>query len=134
MAIDKAVWDPAVWRPALEKYGSVTRLTVALYDADRCLVCGPIHRTALFDLFAESGFGLFDECTERCLHSPHGAAGIVVANQFGLGAVGTALSLHGVTVGAAVAGYHLSEFPQTITIDRLAHTARLSPARLWDAV
>src|SRR5205809_4255167 len=133
---DQGVWASDAWRPALEKYGGVTRLTVALYDADGRLACGPVNRTALYELFAEPGHdpGLFAECTERCLHTARGSDETVVANRFGLAAIGTALALNGETVGVAVAGYHLSEFPQTIAIERLARETGLPPVRLWDAV
>ena len=133
---EPALWTADVWRPALEKYGGVTRLTVALYDAHGQLACGPVNRTSLWELFAEPEHdsGLFAECVKRCLHPAEPSDAIVVANRFGLAAVGTALALNGDTVGAAVAGYHLSEFPQTIAIERLAREARLPPDRLWDAV
>ena len=130
---DPGLWAQDIWRPPLEKYGSVTRLTVALYDAEGRLVCGPINRTSLFDLFAESEHdpGLFAECAARCRR---GANAIVVTNRFALAALGTALVLNGDTVGAAVAGYRLSEFPQPMAIERLAREARLPQAQVWDAV
>jgi len=130
---DPGLWAQDIWRPPLEKYGSVTRLTVALYDAEGRLVCGPINRTSLFDLFGESEHdpGLFAECAARCRRS---ANAIVVTNRFALAALGTALVLNGDTVGAAVAGYRLSEFPQPMAIERLAREARLPQAPVWDAV
>ncbi|PYR06449.1 MAG: hypothetical protein DMG00_18820, partial [Acidobacteria bacterium] len=87
---DPGLWAQDIWQPPLEKYGSVTRLTVALYDAEGRLVCGPINRTSLFDLFAESEHdpGLFAECAARCRRA---ANTIVVTNRFALAALGTAL-------------------------------------------
>ncbi|PYR02586.1 MAG: hypothetical protein DMG00_28555, partial [Acidobacteria bacterium] len=92
-----------------------------------------INRTSLFDLFGESEHdpGLFAECAARCRR---GANAIVVTNRFALAALGTALVLNGDTVGAAVAGYRLSEFPQPMAIERLAREARLPQAPVWDAV
>ena len=58
----------------------------------------------------------------------------MVTNRFALAALGTALVLNGDTVGAAVAGYRLSEFPQPMAIERLAREARLPQAPVWDAV
>jgi len=133
---DPAMWTDEVWRPALKKYGGVTRLTVALYDADGRLACGPVNPTPLFDVFAEPehDLGLFAECAERCLHPIERSGAIVVANRLGIAAVGTALAPDGITVGVAVAGYHLSAFPQTIAIERLASEVRVPAARLWDVV
>ena len=130
---DQSLWAEDIWRPPLEKYGSVTRLTVALYDAEGRLACGPINRTPLFDLFGESEHdpGLFAECAARCRQA---VSAVAIANRFGLAAVGTALVLNGDAVGAAVAGYPLSEFPQPMAIERLARETRLPQARVWDAV
>src|SRR5206468_7302860 len=52
----------------------------------------------------------------------------------GLGVVGTSLVLNGTIVGAALAGYHLLEFPQTIAVDRWAREAEVPVARVWDVV
>jgi PAS domain S-box-containing protein len=133
---DTAMWALDAWRPALERFGRVTRLTVALYDTDGLRTCGPVNRTPLFDLLAESDhdLGLFAECTERCLQGAYGPQEVVVAHRFGLAAIGTALTRNGTTVGVAVAGYHLSEFPDAIAIERLAREGRRPAARLWDAV
>jgi signal transduction histidine kinase/CheY-like chemotaxis protein len=130
---DQSLWAEDIWRPPLEKFGSVTRLTVALYDAEGRLACGPINRTPLFDLFGESEHdpGLFAECAARCRQA---VSAVAIANRFGLAAVGTALVLNGDAVGAAVAGYPLSEFPQPMAIERLARETRLPQARVWDAV
>src|SRR5919201_5579591 len=130
---DQDLWASDLWRPSLEKYGGVTRLTVVLYDADGRLAFGPINRTSLFQLFGEAEHdpGLFAECAARC-RGPANAP--VVTNRFGLAAVGAPLSVNDDRVGAAVAGYHLSEFPQPIAIERLARDSRLPQARVWDVV
>ena len=49
------LFDIAVWGAALEKYGSVAQLSVALYGADAQIVCGPIPATPLVALFREHG-------------------------------------------------------------------------------
>ena len=43
---DPGLWAQDIWRPPLEKYGSVTRLTVALYDAEGRLVAEFAHADA----------------------------------------------------------------------------------------
>ena len=52
--MDTSPFSVDVWRPALEKYASVTRLTVILFDRRAQIVCGPINRTPLFDAFAHA--------------------------------------------------------------------------------
>src|SRR4051812_11533541 len=120
---EPGLWAIDIWQRALEKYGRVTRLTVSIYDAEGRLVCGPVHRTPLFDLFAESEqqhLDLLMECVQRCLERRQPEKGIAVVHRFGLAVVGSRLALHGETVGVAVAAYQLSEFPQAISIERLA--------------
>ena len=134
---ERGVFEPDVWRPALEKYAGVTHLTVALYDAVGHMVCGPINPTSsLFELFAQYQYdsGLFPDCAQRCLQRTEERSAIVVTNQAGLGVVGTSLVLNGEIVGAAVAGYHLVDFPQSVAMDRLAREARLPFPRLWEIV
>jgi len=134
---ERGVFESDIWRPALEKYAGVTHLTVALYDAIGRLVCGPINSTtSLFALFAQYQYdsGLFTKCAQRCLHRTEERSAIVVTNQAGLGVVGTSLVLNGGIVGAAVAGYHLVDFPQSVAMNRLAREAQLPFPRLWEIV
>ena len=123
--MDTSPFSVDVWTPALEKYGSVTRLTIILFDSQGQIVCGPINGTPLFAAFAHASFdpGLFTECAQRCLRRHERRSTVLVARPSGIAVVGTPLLLNDEIVGAAVAGYHLVDFPQSVAVDRIAADA-----------
>src|SRR5438270_7361652 len=132
--VGRTLFESDVWTPALDKFAGVTRLTIALYDAEGHCVCGPVHPTPLSEFFAQSPFGprLFADSLERCFRRAPSRTGIVFLERLGVAVIGAPLVLNGTIAGAAVAGYHLLEFPQSIAIERLAREAALPAARLWD--
>src|ERR671919_1679713 len=105
--VDPALFDAEAWTSALEKYGRVTELSVTLHDADAQLVCGPIHPTSLFELFAEARYdpGLWADCVRRCLRQGEQRSAVIVTSPMGLAVAGISLVLNESIVGAAVAGY-----------------------------
>ena len=130
------MFNARLWRPALEKYGAVTHLTVAVYDVNLAVVCGPVPATALHTVFSDAGYdpGIFAECARRCLGQADTRPAVVVAHAYGLAVVGASLSLDGAIVGAAVAGYALVDFSQASSIERLAKEAAVPFTRLWNIV
>jgi hypothetical protein len=67
---DDALFDVSVWKPALEKYSAVTRLTVTLHDVDeRVVFCGSEPPTPFVALFEEYGYApdILIECARQCL-------------------------------------------------------------------
>jgi len=122
-----------VWRPSLETYGRVTHLTVALYDADGRIACGPFNPTPLFDTLAATAHdpGFITECVRRCLRSETPERPVVEIRH-GLAVVGAPLVVNGEIIAAVAAGYHLSEFPQTVSLERVAQESKIPSRQLWD--
>ncbi len=130
------LFTSALWDAALEKYASVTQLTVQLFDIDARLVLGPIHPTPLFQLFNASGYdpGIFSECARRCIAQTDARPAVAVPHVHGLATVGTSLMLDGKIVGAAVGGYVFVDFTQSLDIQSLARHAGIPFAELWQLV
>jgi signal transduction histidine kinase/ActR/RegA family two-component response regulator len=132
-----AQFDLAAWRTALDRFGAVTQLSVALYDANGAILEGPAPATPLGAIFREHDYdpGLFGECVRRCFtQSATSHPAVIVASPSGLSVVGTALLLGDEIVGAAVAGYALVDFCDPVAIARLARQAGVPRTRLWNLV
>ena len=123
-----------LWLPALERFGSDTRLSVKLFDDNERVVLGPIHSTPLFQLFEENGYdpGIFSGCARRCLAQTDRRPAMIVSDSYGLAAIGTSLTLDGKVVGAAVGGYAFVDFSELSEIQRLAKDAGIKLERLWE--
>ena len=130
---EAGVFERGPWTDALEKYAAVTHLTVQLYDTDARLICGPVHPTALFELFTPGrhDLGIFAACIRRCQAQTAMPRAVVVEDHYGLAVVGTALTLGGEIVGAAVAGYALTAFLDQHALQRLARNSGRSFEAVW---
>ena len=128
-------FDLAAWSAALDKFGEVTHLSVCLHGAGGELIGIPAPITPLYSVFLEHAYdpGLFSECVRLCLaqsidHRP----AVIVARGSGLAVVGTSLVIDGAMVGAAVAGYAVVDFPDSVAVARLARDGGVPFTRLWD--
>src|SRR5881296_3932042 len=129
MAHDETVFEPdAAWTRALEKYGAATHLAVELYGRDERLILGPVHPTRLFELLAPGhhALSMFAACVRRCLAQTAGASTIVVEQRHRFAVIGSSLALNGEVVGAAVAAYVLTAFPDEHAVRRLAKECNVS--------
>src|SRR5213595_2572318 len=133
MAHDETVFEPdAAWTRALEKYGAATHLAVELYGRDERLLFGPVHPTPLFELLAPGhhALSMFAACVRRCLAQTAGASTIVVEQRHRFAVIGSTLALNGEVVGAAVAAYVLTAFPDEHAVRRLAKECNVTFAAL----
>src|SRR6266481_1504940 len=137
MAHDETVFEPdAAWTRALEKYGAATHLAVELYGRDEHLILGPVHRTPLFELLAPGhhALSMFAACVQRCLTQTAAASTIVVEQRHSLAVIGSPLMLNGEVVGAAVAAYVLTAFPDEHAVRRLAIECGVPFTTLWQQI
>jgi signal transduction histidine kinase/ActR/RegA family two-component response regulator len=129
------LFETEVWTPALDKYAAVTRLTVALYDRAGRLVVGPVNTTPLYDLFADERRSVpYADGLERCLARADRRVQIIGANSDLFGVVCVPLVLNSETVGAAMAGYGLLNFPHSDALERFARQVRISTDRAWEII
>lgn len=129
----ETLFGSELWRPALETFSRVTRLTVELYSAgSKSISWGPVHANPLFELIAEAGWdpGIFSECARRCLRQ-QGERPAIIVSEHGLTVVGTSFVLDGENAGAAVGGYVSADFPQALAVHRMARKSGIAFARLW---
>src|SRR5256886_16909018 len=113
---------------ANEKCGAATHLTVELYGRDARWPIAQVHSTPLFELLAPGhhALSMFAACVQRCLTQTAAASTIVVEQRHSLAVIGSPLMLNGEVVGAAVAAYVLTAFPDEHAVRRLAQKGNVS--------
>jgi len=129
-----ALFKSAAWRPALEQFGAVSGLSVWVFGSNGRPVRGPLHPTPLAEVFKRHRYdpGILQECAARC------RAGVsrqpaVVRHRRGIAVVGAPLTLAGNVIGAAVAGYALTEYPKPEYLHMLAAETGMKFSMLWEA-
>ena len=129
---DRSPFQSAAWTNALSKYSAATHLTVEIVGLDGERLMQPLSPTPVHDALGGSGRdpGLFTACALRCLGRVDHAAPIV-QERYGLAVVGVPLALDGIIVGAAVAGYVVTAFPDQHGVQRLAEASHAPYADLW---
>src|ERR687898_856450 len=109
--------EHGAWRLGLEKFGAATGLTVGVYELPALLVLGPINPTPLFDAI-NVGYdvpAMFTDCVRHCLSERAPPAFI---EHDGVAVVGARLTVAGEPIGAVVAGYGLTAFPEEALVRR----------------
>jgi hypothetical protein len=74
---------------------------------------------------------MFTECVCQCL-SEH--AGATIMDEDGVAVLGVRLALGGERLGAVVAGYGLTAFPEEATVRRFTQHHGLSVASVWPTI
>jgi signal transduction histidine kinase/CheY-like chemotaxis protein len=125
--------EPEAWQIALDKFGAATGLTIGVYESPSRLILGPVHATPLFEAITQGGRdpALFRACTDECLATPDSP---VILDDLGVAVVGSPLRRGDEVVGAVVAGYRLTAFPEESAILRFARRHDLPMHGVWPTI
>jgi len=125
--------EPEAWHVALEKFGAATNLTIGVYESPPRRVLGPLHATPLFEVLnrGRPDPPLFSECTRECLAT---RASPIILEEHGVAVIGSALREDDEVVGAVVAGYRLTAFPDELATRRFAQRHELPMHALWPTI
>jgi signal transduction histidine kinase/ActR/RegA family two-component response regulator len=127
------VIQPDAWRVALEKYGGATGMTVAVYEAPATPILGPVHSTPFFEAVngGREAPVMFADCVRACLAQNDIP---VIVEDHGVAVIGVRLMLGGAAVGAVVAGYGLTAFPDEAMVRRFTQGHGLGMLPVWRAI
>jgi signal transduction histidine kinase/ActR/RegA family two-component response regulator len=129
----RAIIRPDAWSLGLEKFGAATGLTVGVYEPSGLLILGPINATPLFEAI---NLGcdvpaMFTECVRQCLSE---RTLPVLMEHDGVAVIGTRLTSGGEEIGAVVAGYGLTSFPEEALVRRFVRRHGRTELPVWRAV
>jgi len=129
----RTVVQPDGWRVALEKYGGATGMSVAVYEAPETPILEPVHSTPLFEAVnaGRDAPAMFAECVHACLAQKDIP---VIIEDHGVAVIGVRLILAGAAVGAVVAGYGLTAFPDEAMVRRFTQSHGLAMSSVWRAI
>jgi signal transduction histidine kinase/ActR/RegA family two-component response regulator len=127
-----AVIRPDAWRIALEKYGASTGTTVGVYESPAVMTLGPVHATSTFKAMHgdRSDPAMFSDCVRQCLPQRDTP---VILEEDGVAVFGIGLNLGGEVIGAVVAGYCLTAFPEEAAVRRFTRRHGLLLSAVWRA-
>jgi signal transduction histidine kinase len=130
MARLRDVIQAEAWGVALEKYGAATSMTIFVYEAFEHLLLGPIHPTAIFEAVSQKRDvpPMFVDPVRQCLSQDSMST---IVDEDGVAVFGVPLSLGGENIGAVIAGYGLTSFPEEATVRRFSQRHRLPLASVW---
>jgi signal transduction histidine kinase len=125
--------EPEAWHIALEKFGAATGFTIVVYEPPSCSILGPVHVTPVFEAIQRDGRdpALFRECARACVAAPEPP---VILDDLGVAVVGSPLRRGDEVLGAVVAGYRLTAFPEESGILRFARRHDLPMHVLWPRI
>jgi signal transduction histidine kinase/ActR/RegA family two-component response regulator len=128
----RTVFQAETWRVALERYGAATGTTVAVYETPERLILGPVYPTPLFETMnrGRDATAMFSAGVRDCLaqNDP------VVIEEHGVALVASSLRLGDQVVGAVVAGYGLTAFPEEAAVRRFTLRHDLAFLPVWRAI
>ena len=106
---------------------------IGVYDSPSRCVLGPVHATPLFEAIHRDGRkpALFPECARACFATADSG---VILDDHGVALVGSPLRRGDEVVGAVVADYRLTAFPEESAIGRFARRHDLPMHALWPTI
>src|SRR5712691_4993128 len=129
----RTVFQAEAWRVALEKYGAAMSMTVGVYELPAVLILGPVHPTLIFEAvnLGREGPTMFADCVRQCMVQTDTPT---IIDDYGVAVIGISLTVAGETLGALVAGYALTAFPEEATVSLFARKHGLSLSPVWRAM